>query len=156
MLETPHVILGAAIAAKTGNPLLAIPLAFTSHFILEMIPHWNPHINTETKKYGHPTKRSTAIIAVDSTLALASGSFIAYQALPNTGLAITILVSCFAAVLPDLIEAPYFYLKMRSKFLNSWLAFQKSIQSDTTPFWGLISQGLMVAATLLFLYTPLF
>lgn len=50
MLETPHVLIGAAIATKVGNPFLAIPLAFASHFVLETVPHWNPHLNTETKK----------------------------------------------------------------------------------------------------------
>ena len=49
MLETPHVAVGAAIAASIPNPLIAIPLAFASHFALELVPHWNPHLNTELK-----------------------------------------------------------------------------------------------------------
>jgi hypothetical protein len=52
VLETPHVVVGAAIATKVANPALAIPLAFASHFVLEKIPHWNPHLNTELKKFG--------------------------------------------------------------------------------------------------------
>jgi len=52
MLETPHVLAGAVIAAKVQNPFLAIPLAFASHFILEKVPHWNPHINAEMTKFG--------------------------------------------------------------------------------------------------------
>ena len=109
MLETPHVIVGAAIATKVVHPALAIPLAFGSHFILEKIPHWNPHLNTETEKYGHPTKNTTYIVIMDSTMALLSGTFLAYRALPNTPLFLTILVSSFVAALPDLVEGPYFF-----------------------------------------------
>lgn len=151
MLETPHVLIGAAIATKVGNPFLAIPLAFASHFVLETVPHWNPHLNTETKKYGHPTKRSTVITAIDSTTALVSGSYIAFTALPNTGLAATILACSFFAVLPDVMEGPYFFLKMRRKWVEKWIAFQKSLQSDTTWYWGLLTQLLTIGATILWL-----
>jgi hypothetical protein len=151
MLETPHVFIGAAIALKIPNPFIAIPLAFASHFILETIPHWNPHLNTETEKYGAPTKRSTVITAIDSTLALASGSFIAYQALPNVGQAALILACCFASVLPDVMEGPYFFLKLRATWIKKWIAFQKSIQSDTTPFWGLLTQATIILATIFWL-----
>jgi hypothetical protein len=151
MLETPHVFVGAVIATKFPNPLIAIPLAFASHFVLEMVPHWNPHLNSETEKFGQPTRRSTVITAVDSTLALASGSFIAYQALPNLGQAALILACSFASVLPDVMEGPYFFLKMRTNWIKKWIAFQKSIQSDTTPFWGFISQTLIIVAAILWL-----
>ena len=151
MLETPHVAIGAVIATKIPNPFIAIPLAFLSHFVLEKVPHWNPHIVTETKKYGMPTKRSITIIAVDVTFALVTGSLIAWQVMPNAKHALTILAASFASVLPDLIESPYFFLKMRTKFLNDWLSFQKSLQVDTTPFWGLLNQALTIAAAILWL-----
>lgn len=151
MLETPHVMVGAAIATKIPNPFIAIPLAFLSHFALERIPHWNPHLNTETKKFGAPTKRSTTIVIIDSTLALASGLTIAYSALPNTGHAITIVLASFASVLPDVIEAPYFYLKFRSAFITRWIAFQKSLQVDTNPAWGLLTQVVTIVAAFFWL-----
>lgn len=148
MLETPHVFIGAAIATKIPNPLIAIPLAFASHFVLEMVPHWNPHLNTETEKFGHVTKRSTWIVVADSTLALVSGSYVAYQALPNTGHAITILLACFASILPDLVEAPYFFLRFKNKLIAKWIALQKSIQSDTTFFPGSLTQFIVILASI--------
>lgn len=151
MLETPHVMVGAAIAIKVGNPLLAVPLAFVSHFALEKIPHWNPHINTEFRKYGRVTKKSTMIAAADASLALLVGSTMAYNALPNTALAFNILACSFASVLPDLIEAPYFFLNIRSNFLKKWVAFQKSLQVDATPFWGILTQIIAVVTTVLWL-----
>jgi hypothetical protein len=140
MLETPHVAVGAAIATKIVNPFLAIPLAFGSHFLLDRVPHWNPHLNTEIKKYGKVTKKSTQIVMFDVILAFMVGVFFASRALPDTGRATAILLGSFAAVLPDVIEGPYFFLKMKSKFIASWLKFQKSIQVDTDIIPGLTTQ----------------
>jgi hypothetical protein len=35
---------------------------------------------------------------------------------------------------------------MKNKILMKWLAFQKSIQEDTTLFWGLTTQLLTILA----------
>jgi hypothetical protein len=146
VLETPHVIVGAAIATKVVHPALAIPLAFGSHFLLEKVPHWNPHLNTETEKYGKPTRRSTQIVILDTSLALIAGFFIASRALPNTAHAITILASCFAASLPDIVEGPYFFLNMRHELIKKWIKFQKSLQADTSIVPGLLTQIITIVA----------
>lgn len=145
MLETPHVVVGAAIATKVANPLLAIPLALGSHFLLEKIPHWNPHLSREIEKFGAPTKKSTEIVVADATTALVFGSYIAYRALPNTGHAMTILAACFFSVLPDLIEAPYFFLNFRTQAIKRWIKVQKSFQSNASTFWGILTQIVIIA-----------
>ncbi len=146
MLETPHVIVGAAIATRVANPALALPLALASHFLLEKVPHWNPHLNTETEKFGKPTRKSTAIVIVDATLAIASLLFIASRVLPDTGHALTILFAGGFATLPDLVEGPYFFLGMRNKFIKRWILFQKSIQEDTSFFPGVATQLATIVA----------
>ncbi len=152
MLETPHVAVGAAIAMKVVNPALAIPLAFGSHFILEKIPHWNPHLNTETEKYGKPTKKSTVIVIIDVCTSLALGFFIASKALPNTSHVATILVASFASVLPDVIEGPYFFLGVKNKFIKKWIVFQKSLQADTSIIPGLLTQAVTITAALWWIF----
>lgn len=152
MLETPHVIIAAAIAAKIGRPELALPLALASHFVLDMVPHWNPHINQEVEKTGSVSKKSTVIIIIDSTVALFSGSYIAYQALPNYPLVLTILAASFLSVLPDLAEAPYFFMKLRSKIMGQWISSHRKFQSNAPVFWGLLTQILIVGACLWWLY----
>jgi hypothetical protein len=154
VLETPHVIVGAAIATKVVNPVLAIPLALGSHFVLEKIPHWNPHLNTETEKYGRPTKQSTKIVIIDVAVSLAAGLFIASRVLPDTGHAATILAAAFAATIPDIIEGPYFFLNMRSKIIKRWILFQKSIQEDTTLVPGLLTQLVTVIAAFYWILSP--
>jgi len=152
VLETPHVIVGAAIASKVGNPLLALPLALASHLLLEQVPHWNPHLNTEKKKFGKITKQSTAVVIFDSSLALISGGFIALYNSPSIARSIVILAACFLSVLPDLVEAPYFFLKMDNPHILRWIKFQKKLQRDAEPFWGIVSQLAIVTLALLWIY----
>ena len=144
VLETPHVVVGAAIATKVVTPALAIPLAFASHFILERVPHWNPHLNRETEKFGAPTRKSTDIVIADVVASLALGGFIASRALPDWGQTATILAACFASVLPDVLEGPYFFFNMRSEIIKKWINFQKSIQVDTSIVPGLITQVITI------------
>lgn len=144
--------LGAAIATKIPNPFISIPLALASHFILETVPHWNPHLNTETKKYGKPTKKSTIITTIDATSALILGSSIAFSPLAGSTSPFVVLACCLASVIPDLIEAPYFFLGIKTKFLKSWIALQKSIQVDVSVIPGLITQLLVLSSTLYWIF----
>lgn len=144
VLETPHVLVAAAIATKIPNPLISLPLAFGSHFLFEKVPHWNPHINTEKKKYGKITNKSLAIIAADSIISLVVGTFIASRQLPDSGAFLTVLFACFCGVLPDLVEAPYYFFNTTSNFIkNKWIPFKKSLQVDTTPLFGLTTQAVV-------------
>lgn len=152
MLETPHVALGAAIAVAVPNPLISIPLAFASHFLLDMTPHWNPHLNTETKKYGRLTNQTLLIIGLDLACAVLLTAFIAYKFLPNSMLFGTILLCSFSAILPDVVEGPYFLFGWRNKFVEMWMKFQKSIQADANVFWGMATQILTLGITLLWIF----
>lgn len=151
MLESPHVAVAAAIAYKIPNPMISIPLAFASHFLLEFVPHWNPHLNTEMKKFGKVSIASTKIVAADVAISLFLGFFIASKTIPDMGHFWTIIFSCFFGVLPDVMEGPYYFLKIRSNFIEKvWIPFQKSLQNDSSPLIGLASQ--LVTITLAFLW----
>jgi len=132
---------------KIANPFISLPLAFASHFLLEKVPHWNPHLNTEKKKYGRISRKSTLLIILDSSLALILGTVIAFKKSGDLGQFAIIILACFLSVLPDLIEAPYFFLgrNQNSKLLEKWIRFQKLLQTDTSPFWGILNQLVTVA-----------
>lgn len=149
MLETPHVAVGAAIAAQIPNPLISIPLALGSHFLLDMLPHWNPHLFSETKKFGKPTRQSTILTATDVGIALVLGSTVAASRLPDAGHALTILLASFASVIPDVVEGPYFWLKLHSKAMEKWIGFQRSIQNDVPIIPGLSMQFFTLLAAVL-------
>ena len=152
MLETPHAVVGAAIAASVANPVIGLPLAFASHFVLDKVPHWNPHLNTELKKHGKVSKNSSSIILADTGLAFLLSLLIASSALPDTNRFIVIMLGAFAGILPDLVEAPYYFLKKRSDWIMRWIKFQKSIQVDTTLVPGLSTQIITVMAALFWVF----
>jgi len=147
VLETPHVVVGAAIAYNVANPALALPLALGSHFILDSISHWNPHTYTETKKFGKPARNSTIIATLDSFAALGTGIFIASMVLPDMNRFFFIIAACFLAVLPDVSKAPYYYLKNRNHYLKRWVEIERSIQVETkNVFLGVATQiGVIIA-----------
>lgn len=151
MLELPHVALGSAIATKIPNPFLAIPLALASHFVLDQIPHWNPHFYTETQKYGKPKKESTRLALVDIGFALVFGSVVAASTFPNISHVLLILVCSFVSVLPDLVKSPYFFLKFRPKYLANYVKFERSLQADTNAIAGTLTQALVVIGSLLWI-----
>lgn len=145
MLETPHVALGSAIAVAIPNPIISLPLAFASHFILDMVPHWNPHINTEMNKFGKLTKQTLTIISVDMIFAILLTVWLA-KSNPYVYLA------SFLSILPDLAEGPYFLYGWKNKYLDIILKFQRSIQANANLFWGLVTQILIIAGSLYWIF----
>ncbi|HJX02116.1 MAG TPA: hypothetical protein VJ348_02935 [Candidatus Humimicrobiaceae bacterium] len=153
VLETPHVIVGAAIATKIGNPALSLPLALFSHFILEKVPHWNPHLGREKKKFGKVRGSTTVFVTIDSLMALSLGTFIASRTLPDTEKAVIILIACFLSILPDLVEAPYFFLNMKGKYIERWISLQKSLQENASPLPGVLTQLTIIAAAMWWIFS---
>ena len=153
MLETPHVAVGVALATQFPNPWVAIPLALASHFVLDKIPHWNPHMYTETQKFGKPTRISTSIALVDIGAALVLGSAFAAKAMPSAGSAVLILACSLSSVASDVIKYPYYYFKLRPKWLVWWVKFERSMQVDAkSVFWGILTQ---VAVTVVSIFSAL-
>ncbi|MDO8452206.1 MAG: hypothetical protein Q7S79_00480 [bacterium] len=152
MIELPHTIVGAAIATKIGNPALALPIALLSHFVLDLTPHWNPHLNKEIKEFGRITKRTTAIIVGDVVLSLISGFYLASLALPDTKKFIIILLCCFLAVLPDVAEGPHFFFGQRWRPVKKLVEFQSKMQFNVPLIPGLLSQALVIIAALWWIY----
>lgn len=152
MLETPHVIVGAVIASKIGNPWLSVPLAFASHFLLDKVPHWNPYLSTEIKITGKLKTSTVKIIGIDSELALLCGLILALRFLPNLSKVLVIVTACFFAILPDLLEFPYYFLHTKNPLIKKWVVIQKHLQTDTTVFYGLFTQVLIVFAALMWFF----
>lgn len=149
MLETPHVVLGAAIAIKIPNPWIAIPLAFMSHFVLDKVPHWNPHTYTETVKNGGPSRTTVAIAVIDAAVSLAVGLGIAHSALPDRALALNIIACSLASVLPDVSKYPFFlFKKVRHGIYKKWVDYERTMQVQVnSAFWGLTTQLLLILAS---------
>lgn len=152
MLETPHVALGAAIATKV-HPALAIPLSLGSHFILDKIPHWNPHLYTETKKLGHPSNFSTYFALVDSVTALGLGMYIASRYISEPPKALLVLACCFSSVLSDVIKIPYYYFAKRWGWLVKWVHIERNMQENAAPIPGMLTQLVVIGASLWWIWS---
>ncbi|KKU12133.1 MAG: hypothetical protein UX19_C0006G0009 [Candidatus Woesebacteria bacterium GW2011_GWA1_45_8] len=146
-------MVGAAIATKVVNPALALPLALGSHFILDRIPHWNPHLFTETQKYGQPSQKSTILAWVDVGVSLGLGLFVASRYLQDPGKVALILACCLASVLPDLVKWPYYFLKKRGGLLEKWVFFERKLQVNAS-FWpGVFTQLALIVASFWWIFT---
>lgn len=153
MLELPHALVGAAIATAIPNPIISLPLSLASHFLTEYIPHWNPHLYTEVTTSGRVSRSSFFIILTDSSLALLSGSWIALGVWPDVGRTATILAACFLAVLPDVIEIPFFFLGLKPKWIEKIVYFQRGHQWNVQPIWGILFQLLVVTLSLILIFS---
>lgn len=148
MLETPHTILGATIAAKIPNPLIALPLALLSHLLLDQIPHWNPDLGGEVRKYGRVSSRSNLIILADVVLSLGFGFWIASQALPNLAKAAVIILASFMAVVLDVIEGFHFFLGVEQPLLKRLINFQHEHQKRVPFLPGVLTQIFVILLSL--------
>jgi hypothetical protein len=100
MTSTAHALVAGAIANRLGNPYLAVPLAFCSHFILDSIPHWDFGTNWRSR-----SKHATGIYAISDTLLGITVAYFAFAAKVPT---LPLLAAIIVSVLPDWMEAPWY------------------------------------------------
>ncbi len=148
MLELPHAMVGAALAVAISNPAIALPAALASHFITDYVPHWNPHLHTEKIEYGKFSATSYVVIIIDSVLALILGFYIATT---HPAKFFVILAACFLAVLPDVVEIPYYFFNMHINWVEKLIAYQRSHQWNVPPVIGIACQLAVVAVSFYFI-----
>lgn len=155
-MATAHTLVAGAIAAKIGNPALALPLAFASHFVLDSIPHWDFGTNWRTR-----TKFATGMFAIIDTIVGLSLAWVLYaHKVPPLLLGSCLILS----VIPDWLEAPWYIFfadhnhkgpKTNATSLEKltygvYKLTNKAHTKATFP-WGLISQIATVTFFLLVL-----
>lgn len=133
MLETPHALVGIAVATGFSNPVIGVVLAFFSHFFVDMLPHWN----------WEPDARpfSLAGIVIDLVIAETLTVYLFFQLNRNP----VILAASFAAILPDLLEAPSIFLGHNNLLVKKLTGLQTRIQNRAKIAPGILSQVLTVA-----------
>lgn len=136
MLLTVHTLTGALIGVSVQDPVIAAPLSFISHFVLDSTPHFGiDGLDFKTKK-GKIVGILDCCGALVSWLAL-MGLFPAYR--------LVITVGVFFACLPDLLYLPdIFFNVIPSKKL---LRFHSKIQWSQTPM-GTITDATWAAAVI--------
>lgn len=141
MLITPHTAAGLAIGSVVGNPLLVVPAAIASHFVLDAIPHWQ-----ETLAPYVPTKKTYVRIAVDLTLAIGITVLASHwqpQAVTN------IWLGAIFANVSDLDSIVVLVPKIKRGVITQYWDWHCKIQKETASLWGLLPQLLVLGLGLM-------
>jgi hypothetical protein len=144
MTATGHAIIGTVIAAKFGNPALAIPIALGSHFIADALPHWDTgyHRNQKDKKSFFLQSAADVIIGFLASFAIVSVFF------PATNLIYAFFIVLVAQA-PDWLTAPYLFFDMDLPPFNWMYKIQKLFDSHLGMPWGVINQVAIAAAVII-------
>ena len=135
MTATGHAIIGTVIAAKIGNPALAVTIALASHIAADAFPHWDEGTNSKEKSKERLIKEAI----FDVLLGLAISYLIIFVLFPTTNLLYAFLIILASQSL-DWITAPYLFLGLNIPPFNWFYKFQKNIENRLDKPWGIINQ----------------
>lgn len=147
MTATAHAVIGTVIAAKVGNPALAIPIALASHVAADAFPHWDVGTRREDKTWNQMFVQSV----LDVLLSFALSYIIIYLFFPTTSLAYAFLIVIIAQLF-DWLMAPYYYFKIKA--FKPFYKFGKLFDNKLDKPWGIAGQiaavtGLVLLAKVL-------
>ena len=145
MTATSHSLVGASIACLIPNPLIAIPLAFASNFILDTIPHWD----VGTGWHNRPKIQTFVFAGIDVLLGL-SLSFLIFAQKANP---LYLLLMIFVATFADWAEAPYLFLGWDIPPFNWFYKFQSKIHHRDGTLLGIMIQVIIVLPLIILAYT---
>lgn len=128
MIALNHVLTGEAIALAVKRTIIAVPLAFLSHFVVDAIPHFG---NVPFYTPGNPV--FPFIVVADVLLAIASVFIVCHYAKNKTW---HIVACSIAAALPDAFWALYYAQGEPSSWFYN---FHQNIQWCEQPF-GIITE----------------
>ncbi|OGD87899.1 hypothetical protein A3A54_01315 [Candidatus Curtissbacteria bacterium RIFCSPLOWO2_01_FULL_39_62] len=145
MTATAHALIGASIALKVTNPLLGIPIAILSHFIADLIPHWDAGTNHK--------KKSLTRLKMEAAADVLLGFLLAYLIFWKFVDPEYLFVMIIAAQLPDWLEAPswMFGFKVPPFSWLDWLGHK--LQSRMQLPWGLVIQIVVVGLIIYFAFS---
>ena len=146
MTATSHAIVGTVIAAKIGNPALAIPIALCSHVVLDAIPHWDTVTNGHCK--GNVTPQVFKNTTIDLLLGFVLSYFVIYFLFPQTSLLYAFFMIIIAQFF-DWAMMPYYFFGIKRPFFKAIYKFQKLFDNELDKPWGIITQVVTVLAVLI-------
>ena len=110
MTAPNHALTGALIGLTVSNPVLALPLAFLSHFVCDAIPHYDPPGSDIAKRFA--SKRFIyEFLVVGAGLCFL---IVLLLALARPQHWLTAAFGAFLATSPDLLWVPRFLRTRRT------------------------------------------
>lgn len=133
-------MIGTVIAAKIGNPYLAVPIALASHVAADFIPHWDTATNVK--------KKGKQRVMMETIFDIAFGFLLSYVLLStlftNTNPLYAVFIILVSQSL-DWLTAPYYFLKIKTFPFSAAYKFQKIFDHELDAPWGIISQIAVVS-----------
>lgn len=154
MLATSHALAAGIILKTIPDPRISFPLAFLSHFALDLVPHWDftSGINQNNNNHDRPSslvgneKRPLLMFLAAGDVLFGWGlAFWLFRNLDPTLLFLTIIL----AQLPDWLETPYYFLGLNLS-PSIWMKKVQSQIHSRIPFpQGFLTQLLIILPLLL-------
>jgi hypothetical protein len=129
MLITPHIAAGAAIGITFQDPTIVFPAAVASHFVLDMVPHWDPDPSEMRKAVG--------LLTVDFCVAMI---VLLWAISQHHGDRRAIFWGGFGAMLPDIIENDGYRLRQGPFSFISTFHKRIHFSRELSFFSGIMSQ----------------
>jgi hypothetical protein len=137
MLDASHALIGASLAKLIPNPYLGLPLSLISHFLTDLIPHWDLHTRSEPR----PKTQLIMFSLCDAGL----GYLLGYLLFPQVSF-YYLMSMMFVAQLPDWLEAPFHVFHWHFPPFSSIKKLQSRLHCKLGLPWGLITQVLTILA----------
>ncbi len=148
MTASNHVITGAVIALVIRQPELVLALAFVSHYVLDMIPHFGMYEGDVIRR--NQSKWFRGVLTADILLMLALLVVLPYLASGNMAWPL-VLAAMVTAVAPDAVWVYRFIheLKTRQWQPGNWSTrFHQAIQWFEHPI-GMLLEILWLSGLLI-------
>ncbi len=129
MTGTNHVITGALIGAVVSSPIVAVPLAIASHFMLDALPHYGDRMVAKHSRGFH------IFIIVDTVVTV---GFLLFVLLTKPDHWPWMLVGGLMAMSPDLMWLPNYLRDVQNKAIKSYnklMHWHENIQFERK--WGI-------------------
>jgi len=143
MTATGHAVIGTVIAAKIGNPALAIPIAIASHIAADYFPHWDPATNAAQKGIKRVFREGMFDVALGFVISYLIITFL----FPTTNLLYAFAI-IIAAQSFDWLMAPYYFFGVKQ---FKWAyKIGKATNRELKEPWGIINQVIILALLVIF------
>jgi len=141
--------MGAAIGKATGNVYVTIPVALISHYIIDVIPHYNPKPVKSYREKGlwEANKKDLLLKSLEPLIGIGLLSYLIYLKYNS---ALVMITGAFFAWLPDLLiflEWKY-NINCRPALIRK---FEMAWHPHTSFVWGTIPQVIILALALFYI-----
>lgn len=148
MTATAHAIVGTLIAVRFTDPLAALPIALATHYLTDLVPHWDSGTNRKKKT----EKRFITEALIDAGIAAVVSFMVYYFLFGLTDFLYLYLVVGFA-LLPDIVSMlTRFVFKIKNPLWDWNNRLQSKLNQKLQLPWGILTQILVIGVFYAFLF----